>query len=92
MTTHTGEIAPSIPAAPTPSDRSEVIGGAKAMASMVFGYLSFGVVLGAAISHSKSPWAGWAGADLIYGGSAQLTLLDMMHTGSGVWRRPVRLS
>ena len=53
------------------------------MAPMMPGYLSFGFVLGAAISRSPNPWAGWAGADLIYGGSAQLTLLEMMHTGSG---------
>lgn len=54
------------------------------MAPMMPGYVSFGVVLGAAVSKGPNPWAGWAGTDLINGGSAQLTLLEMMHSGSGV--------
>lgn len=83
MSTHTGGTATSVSAAPTPGNRREIIRGAKAMAPMMPGYLPFGVVLGAAISHSTNPLAGWAGADLIYGGSAQLTLIEMMNTGSG---------
>lgn len=84
MITHAGEPGTSISAAPTPGSRNDIIGGARAMAPMMPGYVSFGVVLGAAISHGPNPWAGWAGTDLIYGGSAQLTLLELMHTGSGV--------
>lgn len=84
MTIHSEESATPVPAAPEPGSRRDIIDGAKAMAPMMPGYLSFGVVLGAAISHGTNPWAGWFGADLIYGGSAQLTLLEMMHSGSGV--------
>jgi predicted branched-subunit amino acid permease len=84
MTTHTDEAATPVPAAPAPGSRIDIIGGVKAMAPMMPGYLSFGVVVGAAISHGTNPLAGWAGADLIYGGSAQLTLIEMMHSGSDV--------
>ncbi len=44
----------------------------------------FGVLLGVANSHSRESWTAWAGTDLIFGGSAHLTLIEMLRTGSGL--------
>ena len=52
---------------------------------MTLGYLRFGLLLGAAIRRSAEPWAAWSGAELMYGGSAHLTLIEMLRTGSGWW-------
>lgn len=52
---------------------------------MTFGYLPFGLLLGAAIGRSTEPWAAWSGTELMYGGSAHLTLIEMLRTGSGWW-------
>ena len=65
--------------------RRDFVNGAWAMTPMLVGYVSFGLVVGAALSRSQEPWAAWAGTDLIYGGSAHLTLIELLRTGSGLW-------
>ncbi len=65
--------------------RSEIIAGAGAMAPVMVGYLPFGVLLGTAIARNAEPWAAWSGTEMIYGGSAHLTLIEMLRTGSGLW-------
>jgi|GEM_PF-3284665 len=59
--------------------------GAVAMTPVMLGYLPFGLLLGAAIARGTEPWAAWSGTELIYGGSAHLTLIEMLRTGSGWW-------
>jgi predicted branched-subunit amino acid permease len=55
------------------------------MAPITVGYLPFGLLVGAAVARSTDPLAAWAGTDLIYGGSAHLTLIELLRTGSGLW-------
>lgn len=80
--------APAGAAQPVPFDRKgarrEAWRGAGAMAPIAVGYLPFGLLLGAAVAHSTDPLAAWAGTDLIYGGSAHLTVVELLRTGSGV--------
>ena len=74
---------------PTPdnSARREMASGARAMAPMLVSYLLFGLLLGTAVARCADPWAAWSGTGLIYGGSSHLTLIEMLRTGSGLWRR-----
>ncbi|MFM2076504.1 MAG: hypothetical protein RJA49_394, partial [Actinomycetota bacterium] len=46
--------------------------GMLAMLPLIAGYLPFALVVGAAVAEHGTPWAGWAGSWLIYGGSAHL--------------------
>lgn len=87
MTMPTNDSVPPVPA-PVPryaSARSEFASGAKAMTPVMLGYLPFGLLLGAAVGRSAEPWAAWSGTELMYGGSAHLTLIEMLRTGSGWW-------
>lgn len=65
--------------------RGEFASGARAMTPVTLGYLPFGLLLGTAIGRSAEPWAAWSGTELLYGGSAHLTLIEMLRTGSGWW-------
>lgn len=78
-TSTTGMAGPSGAAS-----RREVFRGAMATLPLTLGYLPFGLLLGAAVSASAAPAAAWSGALLIYGGSAHLTLLELLRTGSGL--------
>ncbi len=62
--------------------RRELRKGLWAMAPITVGYLPFGLLVGAAVARSTDPLAAWAGTDLIYGGSAQLTVVELLRTGS----------
>ncbi|MGS0688261.1 AzlC family ABC transporter permease [Nakamurella sp. GG22] len=63
--------------------RREMLRGAAAMAPITVGYLPFGLLLGAAVGRCIDPLAAWAGTGLLYGGSAHLTVVELIHTGSG---------
>ncbi len=65
--------------------RHELIRGARDMAPLMVGYLPFGLLLGAAVAGSTEVWAAWSGTVPIYGGSAQLTLVEMLRSGAGLW-------
>ncbi len=54
------------------------------MLPLVVGYIPFGLLLGAAMARSSDPWAAWVGTPVIYGGSAHLTVIELLHSGSGV--------
>jgi branched chain amino acid efflux pump len=62
--------------------RHELINGAQEMAPLMVGYLPFGLLLGAAIARSTEVWAAWSGTVPIYGGSAHLTLVEMLRSGA----------
>ncbi len=49
------------------------------------GYLPFGLLPDAAIARSTEVWAAWSGTVPIYGGSAHLTLVEMLRSGAGLW-------
>lgn len=58
--------------------RTELLRGARDMAPLALGYAPFALLLGAAIGSSPDPAAGWAGTWTIYGGSAHLTVVDLL--------------
>jgi predicted branched-subunit amino acid permease len=70
---------------PDTGRRREMVRGAMEMSPITLGYLPFGLLLGAAVARSAQPWAAWSATDLIYGGSAHLTVIEMLRTGSGLW-------
>lgn len=55
--------------------------GARLMAPMTLAYAPFALTIGAEIARHPDPVASWAGTLLIYGGSAQLAVVQL--TGSG---------
>jgi predicted branched-subunit amino acid permease len=58
--------------------------GARAMAPLVIAIVPFGVAIGAAAAAAHLPtMIGLSGSVLLLGGSAQLTLIRLMDTGSG---------
>jgi len=88
MTDNPGTTRGAVTPAKVPGDtgaKGEFAAGARAMTPMMLGYLPFGLMLGAAVGRSTQPWAAWVGTELIYGGSAHLTLIEMLRTGSGWW-------
>ena len=86
---HTPTVNTSSLSRPTPGTaaRREMASGARAMASMLVSHLPFGLLLGTAVARCPDPWAAWSGTGLIFGGSSHLTLIEMLRTGSGLWRR-----
>jgi predicted branched-subunit amino acid permease len=55
------------------------------MLPLVASSAPFGLVIGVAIGSSGNVAAGWIGTPLINGGSAQLMMLQLLQSGSGVW-------
>ena len=54
------------------------------MLPLAVGYAPFGVLVGAAVARSSDWVAAWTGTLTIYGGSAQLTLLELL-AGGAAW-------
>ena len=54
------------------------------MLPITVGYLPFALVIGVAVARSAGPLAGSVAAPLIYGGAAQLTVLEMTAGGAGL--------
>lgn len=69
---------------PSPAVRREWLAGAAAMLPITVGYLPFALLIGVAVARSADPLAGWAASPLVYGGSAQLTVLEMTAGGAGL--------
>jgi predicted branched-subunit amino acid permease len=59
--------------------------GVRAAIPFVIGLAPFGVTVGAAVAASGDPLAAWTGTLLLYGGSAQLAVLQVLGTGAPVW-------
>lgn len=54
------------------------------MLPLLLGYLPFALLIGVAAGGSANPVAAWAGALLIFGGSAHLSVIEALGHGSGV--------
>ena len=54
------------------------------MLPLLAAYAPFGCLVGVAVAHSSSPVAAWAGAWLIFGGTAHLIALQLTASDSGV--------
>jgi predicted branched-subunit amino acid permease len=54
------------------------------MLTLVVGYLPFALLIGVSAGASTDPLAAWAGSLLIFGGSAHLSVIELMGRGSGV--------
>jgi predicted branched-subunit amino acid permease len=61
--------------------RSAARAGVLTTLPFVVGYAPFALVIGAAGADQGSPWQGWAGSWLVYGGSAHLATLQAVHSG-----------
>ena len=85
MNTSTNDPATTRPAAAHQGVRGELMNGAREMAPLMIGYLPFGLLLGSAIARSTEIWAAWSGTVPIYGGTAHLTMVEMLRSGAGLW-------
>jgi predicted branched-subunit amino acid permease len=64
--------------------RHEAVRGAATILPLLVGYVPFALLIGAAAGRSIDPVAAWAGALLIFGGSAHLSVIELVGDGSGV--------
>jgi predicted branched-subunit amino acid permease len=64
--------------------RREVVKGASTMLPLLIGYLPFALTIGVAAGRSTDPLAAWAGALLIFGGSAHLSVIELVGNCSGL--------
>ena len=62
----------------------EAVTGASTMLPLLIGYLPFALTIGVAAGGSSDRLAAWAGALLIFGGSAHLSVIQLVGNGSGV--------
>ncbi len=67
-----------------PEHRSPLTDGARAMLPAVVAYVPFGLLVGAHVATSPDPLVAWLGTFTIYGGAAQLALLDVLAAGGSV--------
>jgi predicted branched-subunit amino acid permease len=75
----TRSIAPAGP----PSGLHDLIGGAKAMLPWLAGIVPFGLVIGVRAASADIPTlAGWLTGPLLFGGSAQLAVIDLLDAGA----------
>jgi len=65
--------------------RRDLRDGALAMAPLALGYAPFAIAIGMAAGASRDPLAAWAGSLLIFSGSAQLLVIDLVDSGAGLW-------
>ena len=63
---------------------AEFRAGVRAMAPLAVGYVPFALLVGAAVAASADPLAAWAATPTVYGGSVQLTVLQMLGGGAGL--------
>jgi predicted branched-subunit amino acid permease len=68
------------------SDRtpmSDVVAGARAMVPWLAGILPFGLVIGVSAARADIPTStGWLTAPLLFGGSAQVVVIDLLDAGA----------
>jgi predicted branched-subunit amino acid permease len=76
-----GLATPPAPAATRP--RGDYLAGVRAMTPWLTGIVPFGLVIGVSAARADIPaMAGWATGPLIYGGSAQLAVIEMLDAGA----------
>ncbi|HSE69643.1 MAG TPA: AzlC family ABC transporter permease [Nocardioidaceae bacterium] len=75
----TGRRAPYLP-----RPDAHVTAGVRAMAPMLAGFAPFALLVGAAVAASEHPLAAWLSTWTIYGGAAQLAVLDVLARDSGI--------
>jgi predicted branched-subunit amino acid permease len=63
------------------ASRGAVRSGVLGTLPFVVGYAPFALVIGAFAAEQGSPWQGWTGSWLVYGGSAQLATLQAVDSG-----------
>lgn len=76
-------MSTTITLTPTATDSPGFRDGARAMLPVVLAYAPLGLLVGAQVAASTEPVAAWLGTWLIYGGAAQLAVLDVLGHGSG---------
>jgi predicted branched-subunit amino acid permease len=63
--------------------RADAWAGVRAMVPIVLAYAPLGLLVGGHVAASSDPWAAWLGTWLIFGGAAQLAVLDVLSHDSG---------
>lgn len=63
----------------------ESLAGARAMSPLLIAIVPFAILLGGVVGASANPAAAWGGTLPIYGGSAQLAVLEPLERGVGLW-------
>src|SRR3954451_64742 len=67
----------------TDTSWGDAVAGARAMAPWLVGIVPFGLVIGVSAGRANIPsWAGWLTAPLIFGGSAQLAVINLLDAGT----------
>jgi predicted branched-subunit amino acid permease len=69
--------------APVASSRADAWAGVRAMLPIALAYAPLGLLVGGHVAASSDPWAAWLGTFLIFGGAAQLAVLDVLSHDSG---------
>jgi len=65
------------------SSRQDVLAGAMAMLPWLTGIVPFGLVIGVRAAQADIPtFAGWLTGPLLFGGSAQIAVIDLLDTGA----------
>ena len=65
------------------TDELRMRDGFRAMTPVLAAYAPFALVVGTAVATSADPWSAWAGTWLVYGGAAQVAVLDVLAHGGG---------
>src|SRR5689334_13739745 len=73
----------SHPRSTDPAAAHDVRDGVRAMLPLLAAYAPLGLVVGSRVADSTDPLAAWLGTWVIYGGAAQLAVLDVLAQGSG---------
>ena len=68
--------------APETADHHRMRAGFRAMTPVVAAYAPFALVVGTAVATSADPWSAWIGTWLVYGGAAQVAVLDVLATAA----------
>ena len=75
----------TLPAGPATLPAGTLASGAAAAVPLVASLAPFGLVVGATVAASADVPAAWTGTLLIYSGSAQVALLQLLQHGSAAW-------
>lgn len=73
---------PSSPQGDARQRRRDVLAGARAMAPWLAGVVPFGLVIGVHAAQAGIPFAGWLTGPLLFGGSAQVVVIDLLDGGA----------
>ena len=68
---------------PQATDDHRMQAGFRAMTPVVAAYAPFALVVGTSVATSAAPWSAWIGTWLVYGGAAQVAVLDVLGHGGG---------